>query len=51
MHEFRNSDGRLMFKYEEATGKLEMKSKDCITVVMFPPGTKIEEIINIKKTS
>lgn len=51
MRDVRNIDNRLIFKYEEETGELETKSKDCITVVMFPPGTKIEKIINTKKTS
>ena len=50
MSEMRNSDGRLIAKYDKVAGKLEMKSKDCITTVIFPPGTEIK-IINTKKVA
>jgi hypothetical protein len=49
MREVRNTDGRLMAKYDKVTGRLEMRVKDCVTVVIFPPGTEIE-IVNSKKT-
>ena len=50
MSEVRNTDGRLMAKYDRLTGRLEMKSKGCVTVVVFPPGTEIR-IVNTKKIS
>jgi len=50
MKEVRNTDGRLMAKYDKAAGKLEMQSKGCVTVVMFPPGTEIK-VVNSKKTA
>ena len=50
MREVRNTDGRLMAKYDRSSGKLEMMSKGCVTVVRFPPGTDIK-IINSKKTA
>ena len=50
IREVRNKDGRLMAKYDKAAGRLEMRSKDCVTVVILPPGTEIE-IANSKKTA
>lgn len=50
MIEIRNDDKRLMAKYDKETGRLEMQSKGCVTVIIFPPGTEIK-IINSKNAA
>lgn len=42
MREVRHNGKRLMAMYDEENGRLEIKLKDCVTTVIFPPGTKIE---------
>jgi hypothetical protein len=42
MREVRHNGKRLMAMYDEENGRIEIKLKDCVTTVIFPPGTKIE---------
>jgi len=47
MREIRNSDGRLVCRVDDASGTVEIKIKDCITLIKLnPDGTT--EIINVK---
>ena len=42
MEEVRNIDGKLVCRINEAEGTLEIKIKDCITVIKIKPDDKIE---------
>lgn len=47
MSEVRNSDGRLVCCLDENTGTVEIRVKDCITLIKRnPDGTT--EVVNIK---
>ena len=47
MNEVRNLDGRLVCRVDDGTGTVEIKSKDCVTLIkMNPNGTT--EIMNLK---
>lgn len=47
MLDVRNSDGRLVCQVDEKTGDVEIKTKNCKTVIKHRPGNK-PKIINTK---
>lgn len=47
MNEVRNLDGRLVCRVDDATGTVEIKIKDCTTVIKRNPDGTIE-VMNIK---
>ena len=50
MNEVRNLDGRLVCCLDDATGTVEIKIKDCTTVIKRnPDGTT--EIVNLKNAA
>jgi hypothetical protein len=49
MSEIRNLDGRLVCRIDESTGTVEIKIKDCITLIRVDAKGKTE-IINLKNT-
>jgi hypothetical protein len=50
MREVRNSDGRLVCRVDEVTGKVEIVIKGCVTLIERTEKGEIK-IINIKKTA
>lgn len=50
MNEVRNLDGRLVCCLDDATGTVEIKIKDCTTVIKRNPDGTIE-IVNLKNTA
>jgi len=50
MSEIRNLDGRLVCRVDEMTGTVEIKIKDCITLIQVKPdGTT--EVVNRKASA
>jgi hypothetical protein len=47
MREIRNSDGRLVCHIEDSTGTVEIRIKDCITLITRTPDGKTE-VVNTK---
>ncbi|MDR1538126.1 MAG: hypothetical protein LBU32_09060 [Clostridiales bacterium] len=49
MQEVRNSDGRLVCRIDDATGTVEIRIKDCTTLITRTPDGKTE-VINTKNS-
>lgn len=47
MQDVRNSDGRLVCQVDEKTGNVEIKTKNCKTIINHKPNSK-PEIINTR---
>jgi hypothetical protein len=50
MYEVRNREKKLLGIMDEKSGVFEISIKGCVTLIKFPPGTKIE-IVKPKKTA
>ena len=49
MNEVRNLDGRLVCRFDDDTGTVEIKIKDCTTLIKKHPNGKME-ILHYKNT-
>jgi len=50
MREIRNTDDRLVCRVDESTGAVEIRLRECVTVIMRTPTGEIK-IVNTKKTA